>query len=67
MWLSWDAVASLGHVEARLSQLTKWVLDASASGAMFGLDIPGEHIGFGQGAEHRERCLRALALFEIVP
>lgn len=65
IWLDWRAVAGLAHVEARLSQLTRWVLDASAAGVTFGLEIPGERIAFGHGPAHRDRCLRALALYEV--
>ena len=65
VWLSWDAVRSHASVEARLSQLSKWTLQASRAGKTFGLEIPGTRIEFGHGPAHCDRCLAALALFEI--
>jgi uncharacterized protein (DUF58 family) len=54
-----------GHgVEARLSQLCRWIEDAYAEGRAFGLRLPGTHIPPNIGAAHRQRCLTALALFE---
>jgi uncharacterized protein (DUF58 family) len=50
-------------VEARLSQLTRWCLDAAETGAAFGLVLPQETIALGSGERHLHRCLRALALF----
>ena len=65
VWLSWDAANSVPNVEARLSQLTKWALQAHRAGTTFGLEIPGTRIDFGHGPAHRDQCLAALALFEI--
>ena len=62
--LSWSAVASVQGTEARLSQLCQWVLEASQAGHSYALELPGVTRGFAQGREHREACLRALALFE---
>ena len=64
VWLSWQGVSALTNVEARLSQLTKWTLQASRAGTTFGLEIPGTRIEFGHGPAHRDQCLAALALFE---
>lgn len=60
-WLDYDSLDQL-HPEARLSQLTRWVLDADARGEAFGLRLPGLCIEPDIGPAHRERCLRALAL-----
>jgi uncharacterized protein (DUF58 family) len=49
--------------EQRLSQLCRWVVDATAEGEGFGLRLPGSYIQ-GSGAEHGEQCLKALALFD---
>jgi uncharacterized protein (DUF58 family) len=62
VWLSWSALATLDQPEARLSQLTAWVLAASREGYAYGLELPGTRIDYGQGAAQREACLRALAL-----
>jgi transglutaminase-like putative cysteine protease/uncharacterized protein (DUF58 family) len=59
-WLDWKAVAAVG-TEARLAQLTRWVLDAERAGAPYGLRIPGAEIQPGMGPAHRVRCLNAIA------
>lgn len=61
--LDFDALQGL-DVEQRLSQLTRWVLDAHAENESFALALPGVEIPYGQGAGHRDRCLEALALFQ---
>lgn len=53
-----------GSVEARLSQLCRWILTAEAVGLAYGLRLPGQAFDRAHGAVHRERCLRALALFQ---
>lgn len=50
-------------IEARLSRLCRWVLDAEAAGTRYSLRLPGVVIGKGRGEAHRARCLEALALF----
>lgn len=62
VWLAWSALAAVENPEARLSQLTAWVLAASREGYAFGLELPGTRIDYGQGDAHRDACLRALAL-----
>jgi uncharacterized protein (DUF58 family) len=59
----WDSLPGL-DVEARLSQLCRWVLDAHQSGEAFGLRLPGKAIEANIGTGHLQRCLDALALFE---
>lgn len=61
--LDFDALRGL-EVEARLSQLARWVLDAHADNEAFALRLPGVDLPYDQGAAHRDRCLEALALFE---
>lgn len=51
------------ETEARLSQLTAWVLLADQAGTPYGLDIPGQHILANTGEAHKHRCLTALALY----
>ena len=50
-------------VEARLSQLARWVVDAEAGGERYGLTLPGAEFAPNRGPEHRHRCLAALALY----
>ncbi|HWP94452.1 MAG TPA: DUF58 domain-containing protein [Gammaproteobacteria bacterium] len=64
-WFDWDDLAGLDP-EARLSQLCRWVLDAHAAGASWGLRLPDRTIPLGHGHGHRDRSLEALALFEPV-
>jgi uncharacterized protein (DUF58 family) len=49
--------------EQRLSQLARWIVNCNTDGEGFGLQLPQQLIEVDQGAAHRQRCLRALALF----
>ncbi len=61
--LEWDELAGL-DTEERLSQLTRWCLDAADEGCAFGLVIPGTTISLGTDRSHLHECLKALALFD---
>ena len=61
--LDWNSLSGL-DVEERLSQLTRWCLDAAEEGCAFGLSIPGQKIELGAGRDHLHECLRMLALFD---
>lgn len=61
-WIDWDAFPGLER-EARLSVLCRLVLEAEERGIAYGLRLPSATIGPGRGEAHRDRCLRALALF----
>jgi uncharacterized protein (DUF58 family) len=63
LWLDWDD-ARAGDLEARLSILCHWVLQAENFGQSYGLRLPGREIAPSRGEGHRARCLEALALFE---
>lgn len=60
--LSLDA-ARHPDIESRLAQLARWVLDAEATGDLYGLELPGKRIPAHRGSNHRHRCLSALALY----
>ena len=62
LWLDWESLPEL-DVEARLSRLTRWVLDAESMKYSYGLRLPNKQIPLGQGPEHKHRCLEALALY----
>jgi uncharacterized protein (DUF58 family) len=64
LWLRWSELPAEMRVEARLSRLTRWVLDAAAANLPFGLEIPGTRVTPALGASHEQRCLAALALFK---
>jgi uncharacterized protein (DUF58 family) len=59
-----DALAGQ-DVEARLSQLTQWILDAAARGESWLLRLPGSEPLEGSGNEHRDLCLTRLALYGL--
>lgn len=61
LWLDF-AEAGTGGSESRLSQLTRWVLEADRRGLVYGLRLPGAEIAPDQGNPHRDRCLRSLAM-----
>ena len=63
LWLDWDE-ARAPDVEARLSVLSHWVIQAERFGQSYGLRLPGLAIPPGRGEIHRTRCLEALALFD---
>jgi uncharacterized protein (DUF58 family) len=60
----WESLPGL-HPEARLSQLCRWIEDAHGAGRAYGLKLPGVDIPANVGPAHRQRCLTALALFEV--
>ena len=60
--LDFAALAGL-DTELRLSQLARWILACAADGERYGLRLPQNSIELDQGQLHRQRCLRALALF----
>jgi uncharacterized protein (DUF58 family) len=62
LWLDWNDAPG-GDIEARLSALCHWVLQAEDFGQGYGLRLPGVAIPPGRGEGHRVRCLEALALF----
>lgn len=59
-----DALAGL-DVEARLSQLTRWIIEADARGEYWVLRLPGGEPLEGAGATHRDLCLARLALYGL--
>ncbi len=63
LMLNWSALGTVAGLEARLSQLTAWVLEAERRGLRYGIDIPGTHIGCERGGQHRDRILAVLALY----
>jgi len=61
--ISWDDFAP-AEVEARLSLMTRALVDADESGAQYGLRLPDRYIAPGCGVAHRAHCLEALALYD---
>jgi uncharacterized protein (DUF58 family) len=63
--LDFDSLS--GDVERRLSLLCHWVLHLSERQQPFALRLPGCQLAQDSGEQHREACLRALALFGSPP
>lgn len=64
LWFEWQSLPPELDTEARLSRLTRWVLEADMGDTAYGLRLPERTIAPDTGAAHRADCLRALALFE---
>ncbi|MCX4190160.1 DUF58 domain-containing protein [Methylophaga sp. OBS3] len=64
LFLDWQLLGNIQGVEAKLSQLCQWVLQADATGRHYSLRLPNQLIVSGQGNQHRHQCLTALALYE---
>lgn len=62
LWLDWEHLGTLTQ-EARLSRLTRWVLEADRLDLAYGMRLPDVEIPLGRGDSHRRRCLELLALF----
>jgi uncharacterized protein (DUF58 family) len=67
LWLDWRATPDTLTVDARLARLARWVIDAHAAALSFGLRLPAVTLPPAPGDAQRERCLEALALFNIEP
>ena len=63
LWIDWEEARG-ADVEARLSVLAHWIIQAADFGQSYGLRIPGRIIPPDRGDLHRARCLEALALFD---
>ena len=62
VYLDWYQLVGMDN-EARLSRLTRWVLDAADSKLNYGLVLPEQTIEPGNTEAHMHECLKALALF----
>jgi len=62
MWFDWFILSGLG-TEERLSQLTRWVLEADQLGREFGLKLPEIIIKPDFNTQHTLECLKELAIF----
>lgn len=61
VWLDWEATRGM-EFEARISQLTKWVVDAHTAQQHFGLNLPNLTLAPNHSNAHYHEALRALAL-----
>ncbi len=63
LWLDWSLTPGT-DAEHRISQLTRWVVDAHTDRKSYGLRLPRQEFSPDTGEAHYHRCLRALALLE---
>lgn len=63
----WEELPPALEVEARLSRLTRWVIEAEAQGLRYGLRLGEQHFFPAKGAAHQAACLQALALYPGSP
>ena len=60
--LDWNLLQG-SDTETRLSILTAWVITADNKQLSYSLKLPGVQLPRGNGADHRAKCLKLLALF----
>jgi uncharacterized protein (DUF58 family) len=65
--LNWAELPPAMDVEARLSRLTAWILEAEREARAFSLSVPGIELPSGSGAGHRRTALGALAMYPEAP
>ena len=63
-WFDFEQVPA-SDVEARLSVLTRWIVDSDRTQVDYGLRLPGHEFDPAHGEAHRHRCLEALAFFDV--
>lgn len=61
-YLDWYSFGGT-DAEHKLSLLCRWILTAHQGNLTYGLKLPGHTLEPGNGKIHRNRCLKALALF----
>jgi uncharacterized protein (DUF58 family) len=61
LWLDWSTTPGSDD-EQRISQLTRWVMDADARNQAYGLRLPNCEFASSTGPAHFQQCLQALAL-----
>lgn len=64
VWFEYENTLSLKDDEARLRQLSRWIVDADHDGLAYGLRLPGFEAEPARGTTHFHRCLGALALYD---
>ncbi len=67
LWFEWMETAPLRETEARLAQISRWIVDAEQAGYAYGIRLPDFEAEPSRGDGHYHRCLAALALFGLPP
>ncbi|MBE7212504.1 MAG: DUF58 domain-containing protein, partial [Gluconacetobacter diazotrophicus] len=65
VWFEYANTLALTDEEARLRQLSRWIVDADRDGLAYGLRLPGFEAEPARGTVHFHRCLAALALHGV--
>ncbi len=63
--LRWQDTPSTLDIEQRLSRLSRWILDAEKLTTDYALELPTRFVAASQGLEHKKKCLRQLAVFNV--
>jgi uncharacterized protein (DUF58 family) len=63
--LDLEATPAAIGLEARLSRMTRWVLDAEQRGLPYAFRVGPHHFPVASGAAHQAACLRVLALYGL--
>jgi len=66
IWLQWKD-ANQAEIEATLSRLCRWILEADKTGHPYGLILPNQEISPTTGPAHLDLCLTSLAVFQDHP
>ncbi len=62
---SWNDVSTLTDVEALLSHLCHWIIEAEAQSLQYSLELPNIFIDTGHGDKHLHKCLSSLAKYGL--
>lgn len=60
---SWGDTAYIKDVDARLSQLCLWIIEAESHSLHYRLDMPDAHVDSAHGTKHMHHCLSLLAKY----
>ncbi len=64
LWLNLADIPEMLGLEARLSRLTRWVIEAETAASVSVCARPESNSNPSFGASHRDRCLQAIALYK---
>jgi uncharacterized protein (DUF58 family) len=62
--LDFDRLSRSMDIEAKLSRMTRWVIEAEARGMPYAFQLGETRLAPAFGPAHRDACLRALALYQ---
>jgi len=65
LWFNWSQLEGMA-LEPRISQLTRWVLEADQEGKEFGLRLPDNEIPLDTSPGHTVKCLESLAVYKNI-